>query len=129
MARRLKDNPLSDRMAELIARRFATLAEPVRIRLLDTLRELEEASVQEIADAVGITHANASKHLNLLYGEAILGRRKEKTKTLYRIADPGVFRLCDDVCGGIEQSFRELGAAFESPAPRRRTRTAAGRAT
>ena len=112
-------------MAELIARRFATLGEPVRIRILDTLRELEEASVQEIADAVGITHANASKHLNLLYGEAIVGRRKDKTRTLYRIADPGVFRLCDDVCGGIEQNLRELGAAFEAPAPRRRSRTSA----
>ncbi len=128
MTSHLKTHPISERMAELIAKRFGALAEPVRIRMLDTLRELQEASVQEIANAVGITHANASKHLNLLYAEGIVGRRKDKTRTLYRIADPGIFRLCDDVCGGIEQSFRELGAVFESPAPPRRSRKTPARA-
>lgn len=128
MTPELKAHPVSDRMAELIAKRFAALAEPVRIRMLDALRELEEASVRELADTVGITHANASKHLNLLYAEGIVGRRKDKTSTLYRIADPGIFRICDDVCGGIEQSFRELGAVFEPPAPRTRSRRNSTRA-
>ena len=115
-------------MAELIARRFAALSEPVRIRMLDTLRQLEEASVSELAQALGMTHGNASKHLNLLYAEGIVGRRKQKTSTLYRISDPGVFRLCDDVCGGIEQSFREIGTALEQAPARRRPRGVAARA-
>jgi DNA-binding transcriptional ArsR family regulator len=109
-------------MAELIADRFSALAEPVRIRLLDSLRELGEASVRELADKVGITHANASKHLNLLHAEGIVGRRKDKTRTLYRIADPGIFQLCDDVCGGIERRLRELDSVLEPSPPPRRSR-------
>jgi len=95
-------------MVDLIAERFAVLAEPLRIKILDLLREREEASVQEVADALGATHANVSRHLNLLYRAAIVGRRKDGVHVRYRIADPGVFRLCEDVCGGIAQRHRQL---------------------
>jgi DNA-binding transcriptional ArsR family regulator len=128
MTPRIK-HPISEPMAELIANRFSALSEPVRIRLLDSLRERAEASVQELADAVDASHANASKHLNLLHAEGMVARRKEKTKTLYRIADPGVFRLCEDVCGGIERRLRELDSVLEGPSSpprsRRRSRQAA----
>jgi ArsR family transcriptional regulator len=125
MAQKPTGHPLSDRMAELVAKRFAALAEPIRIRMLDTLREQEEASVSDLAEIVGTTHANASKHLNLLYAEGIVARRKDKTKTLYRIADPAMFKLCDAVCDGLEQKFRELGEVFEPPRSSRRAVRAA----
>ena len=103
-------------MAGEIARRFALLSEPMRIRIIDTLRERGEASVQEIADALGATHANVSKHLNILLAAGIVDRRKSGTKAIYRVADEGVFRLCEDVCGGIAERARTLGALFEPAA-------------
>jgi ArsR family transcriptional regulator len=113
-------HPLSPETAALIARRFAALAEPMRLRILDTLREVDEASVQELTDVLGTSQQNVSKHLGLLYTERILSRRKEKTRTLYRIADPGVLRLCEEVCGGLEQELGELGALLSGdPAPDR----------
>ena len=102
-------HPLPPEVAELIARRFGALSEPMRLRILDLLREAEEASVQEITDALGTSQQNVSKHLSLLYAEGILTRRKEKTRSLYRIADPGVLRLCEEVCGGLEQQHEEMG--------------------
>lgn len=105
-------HPLSAEAAELVARRFAVLAEPMRLRLLDSLREAGELSVQELAEALGATHGNVSRHLNLLYAEGIVGRRKEKTRVLYRIADQTVFDLCEQVCGGIERQLEARGAAF-----------------
>ncbi len=104
------DHPLSDTVVELIARRFAVLAEPMRIKLLDHLRERQEASVLEIAGALGATHANVSRHLNVLHRAGIVGRRKAGTKVMYRITDPGVFRLCQEVCGGLAEHHRELDA-------------------
>lgn len=112
MESRLK-HPLPDELVQLIARRFAVLAEPMRIKILDLLRGRDESSVQELADALGTSHANVSKHLNVLHGAAIVGRRKQGTRVLYRLVDPGVLRLCEDVCGGIEEQARELGALFE----------------
>jgi DNA-binding transcriptional ArsR family regulator len=52
-------HPLSDELAELIARRFHLLAEPTRIKLLDRLR-VGEASVHELAAQVGTTSRSIS---------------------------------------------------------------------
>lgn len=106
-------HPLSDEVVDLIAARFAVLAEPMRIKVLDHLRVAGEASVQEVATAVRANYANVSRHLNVLQRAAVVERRKAGTKTIYRIADPAVFRLCEEVCGGLEERHRELGAVLK----------------
>jgi DNA-binding transcriptional ArsR family regulator len=99
--------PLPDDLAELIARRFRVLGEPMRIKLLERLRE-GEASVNELSEAVEASQQNVSKHLALLAEVGILGRRKEGTYVYYRIVDKGVFALCDQVCGSVQQQLRAL---------------------
>ena len=49
--------PLPDPLVELIARRFRVLGEPMRIRLLDRLRD-GEATVLELTDALGASQQN-----------------------------------------------------------------------
>ena len=109
-------HPLPSDFAELIARRFAALGEPMRVRLLDQLNERGEASVQELAEALGASHANVSKHLNVLYHQSIVGRRKAGTRALYWIADDSVLRLCDEVCGAVRSQLRELAELVEPAA-------------
>ena len=58
-------HPLPDDLVELIARRFAALSEPTRIKLLDGLRE-GEATVLELTELIGTTQQNISKHLGVL---------------------------------------------------------------
>jgi DNA-binding transcriptional ArsR family regulator len=105
-------HPLPDDLVELIARRFRVLGEPMRIRLLDHLRE-GEASVNELAEALDASQQNVSKHLAVLAEVGILGRRKGGTHVYYRIADEGVFALCDQVCGSVEQQVRALNELVE----------------
>jgi DNA-binding transcriptional ArsR family regulator len=100
-------HPLPDPVVELIARRFRVLAEPMRIRILDRLRA-REASVQELADALGASQQNVSKHLAVLHEAGIVARRKAGTYTYYAIADDGVLALCEEVCGGLRRQFSEL---------------------
>jgi DNA-binding transcriptional ArsR family regulator len=102
-------HPLSDDLAELIARRFRVIAEPMRIRILDALRT-GEATVGELTEAVGASQQNVSKHLGVLADAGIVGRRKEGTRVHYRIVDDGVFTLCDHVCSALEQQVRSLSA-------------------
>ena len=45
-------HPLPDDLVDLIARRFRAVGEPMRIRLLDQLRD-GEATVGELSDALG----------------------------------------------------------------------------
>ena len=100
-------HPLPDDLVELIARRFRVLGEPMRIKLLDRLRE-GEASVNELAEALDASQQNVSKHLAVLADVGILGRRKGGTHVYYRIADEGVFALCDQVCGSMQQQLLAL---------------------
>ena len=98
---------LNDVNAALVAERFRTLGEPMRLRLLQALRE-GERSVGELVEEVGAGQANVSKHLQLLHRMGFVQRRKEGTTALYRIADPNVFRLCELVCGGMRRQVAEF---------------------
>ena len=51
------DGSFPDGVVELIARRFRLLSEPMRIRLLDRLRD-GEATVHELADELGAAEQN-----------------------------------------------------------------------
>ena len=57
--------PMSPDALALIARRFAVLAEPMRLRLLHALFE-GERSVNDLVAETGGTQANVSRHLQTL---------------------------------------------------------------
>ncbi len=109
---RMMRSPLNPDAAELIARRFRALADPTRLRIIDLLRNRDEASVGEIADQVGGSQQNVSKHLSALLAEGFVARRKQGTSSLYRIADPGVHEICEGVSAGIASQLTELGAVI-----------------
>jgi DNA-binding transcriptional ArsR family regulator len=100
-------HPLPDDLVELIARRFRVIGEPMRIRLLDRLRD-GEATVGELSEALSASQQNISKHLAVLADVGILGRRKEGNHVYYRVVDEGVYALCEAVCGSVQQQLRSL---------------------
>ena len=105
-------HPLPDDLVELIARRFRVIGEPMRIRLLDRLRD-GEASVSELAETLDASQQNVSKHLSVLADSGIVGRRKAGNHVYYRIVDEAVFALCDQVCGSVHEQLRALSALVE----------------
>lgn len=100
-------HPLPDDLADLIARRFRVIGEPMRIRLLDRLRE-GEATVGQLSEALGASQQNMSKHLVVLADAGILARRKDGNRVYYRVVDEGVFSLCELVCGSVERQLQTL---------------------
>jgi len=102
-------HPLPEDLAELIARRFRAIGEPLRVRLLDLLRD-GELSVNELADQLDAGQQNVSKHLAVLADAGMLARRKQGTHVYYRIADEGVFALCEQVCGSLQSQLSTLAA-------------------
>jgi DNA-binding transcriptional ArsR family regulator len=100
-------HPLPAPLVELIAERFRVLGEPMRIRLLDALREAP-ATVGDLQQATGASQQNVSKHLGLLLRSGLVSRSKEGNFSLSAIADEGVFELCEQVCGGLRRHLDEL---------------------
>ena len=84
---------MSDKMVALVARRFRTLGEPYRLRILHKLQK-GESSVSDITLSLAGNQPNVSKHLQVLYDTGLVGRRREGTSILYAISDPMVFKLC-----------------------------------
>lgn len=105
-------HPVPEDLVELIARRFRAIGEPMRIRLLDHLRD-GEATVGDLSDAVGASQQNVSKHLAVLADAGVLGRRKEGNHVYYRIVDEGVLTLCENVCGSLQQQLKTLTALVD----------------
>ena len=102
-------HPLPADLAELIARRFHVLSDPLRVRILDLLRD-GELSVGAIAEQLQAGQQNVSKHLNVLTDAGILCRRKDGTRVFYGISDDGVFDLCEQVCGSLQAQLSTLTA-------------------
>jgi DNA-binding transcriptional ArsR family regulator len=111
--------PIPDELASLIAERFRVIGDPLRIRLLDRLRD-GSATVGELHAALGGSQQNASKHLGILHRAGILSRTKEGTAVRYAIADPSVFAICEIVCGGLRQQLDELDAVLGGTVEERR---------
>ena len=105
-------HPLPEPLIELVAQRFRVLGEPMRIKLLDRLRE-GDATVGELQEALDASQQNVSKHLGVLHAAGMVSRTKDGNHTRYSISDPSVFELCDQVCGGVRRQLQELEAILE----------------
>ena len=88
-------------LVEEVARRFALLADPTRLRILDVLLEREDITVSELAGVVGEAPPNVSQHLSRLLAADIVGRRRDGRTVRYSVADPTIRPLCDLVCEAI----------------------------
>ena len=104
-------HPLPDFVVERVARRFRTLGDPIRIRLLERMRA-GEASMAELVMLSETTPQNVSKHLGVLVQNGVVVRRKQGTASYYRVADEAVFALCEQVCESIEREFDTLGTTL-----------------
>jgi len=105
--------PLPEPLIELVAQRFRVLGEPMRIKLLDRLRE-GDATVGELQEALGASQQNVSKHLGILHAAGMVSRTKDGNHTRYSISDPSVFELCDQVCGGVRRQLQDLEAILQA---------------
>lgn len=73
-----------------------TLANPIRLAILHTLRNGEK-SVNELTDILGISQSNLSQHLALMRQIGILKTRKQGTSIYYSVTNPKINMACDMV--------------------------------
>ncbi len=99
---------------ELVARRFAVLADPLRLKLVHALFDGEK-SVTELVAATGGSQTNVSRDLHLLTDAHVVARRKDGLRVYYSLVDPTIFALCQLVCAGLETALAGQVAAFTPP--------------
>ena len=111
MAKAKKDPAMTEEALGRVARRFAVLSEPMRLRLLHALFDGEKP-VNALVEETGGTQANVSRHLQTLAEAGLLARRKEGLQVFYSIADPSIFTLCELVCGSLEKQHAAKAEIF-----------------
>ena len=96
-----------------LAEYFSILGEPMRLRLLNLLRE-EEKCVQDLVEATATSQANVSKHLKVMVQAGILSRRSEGTQAYYKVEDELIFELCNLVCDRLAHRIEQQASKFRA---------------
>ena len=91
---------MTDEMMRAVADQFRALAEPVRLKLLQTLRKGPK-NVTELSEAAATSHANASKHLLVLANAGFVTRTQDGTSTRYALADDTTEQFCQVMCDRV----------------------------
>lgn len=73
---------------------FKALAHPLRIAVLDALRD-GELGVNELSNLLQVEQSTLSQQLAVLRGRSIVAGRKEGLNVYYSVRDRAVFRLLD----------------------------------
>jgi DNA-binding transcriptional ArsR family regulator len=73
---------------------FRVLGHPVRVRILELLRE-RERSVGDLQAALEIDSSGTSQHLGALRKAGLVEGRKDGTSVFYRVKDPRTFQLLE----------------------------------
>lgn len=102
---------LNEATIQMVAERFAVLAEPMRLRLIHALFQGEK-SVHGLVEETGGTQTNVSRHLQTLLHAGMLARRKEGLQVFYSLADPSIGPLCELVCGSLKDQLAARVAAL-----------------
>lgn len=84
----------ADRLRQFKAEFFKALAHPVRISILEHLRN-GPRSVGELQELTGVAGSSVSQQLAVLRGRGIVVPERAGTTVRYHAADPAIYALLD----------------------------------
>lgn len=113
------DHPIYVLKAEF----FRILGHPVRVRILELLRE-GERTVGDLQGQLGLDSSGTSQHLGALRKQGLLESRREGTSVYYRVRDPRLFQLLEVARQILSSNLADTQALLdglrETPPPRAR---------
>ena len=119
---------MRQQLSEFKADFFKALAHPLRISILDALRD-GELTVNEISQRFDVEQANASQQLAVLRNRNIVITRKEGANVYYSVSDKSIFKLLDAAkeifnhhLVGVRSMLEEIHAVTPTKAARRSQR-------
>lgn len=66
--------------------------------------------MKDVVENIGLTQANISRHLNILFRAGVVERRREGNSVFYRVIDPNFVDICRTV--SITVASRDMSEAF-----------------
>lgn len=98
---------LNEPMITEVSRLFRALGDGPRLRLLGILLEASHPLSQKaLAEAAGMSQANASKHLIILASTGLVTREPHGNQVLFSPLSPLVTEVCQKVCDHVTQRIK-----------------------
>jgi len=116
---------IAEGLMSKVAERFAVLGQVVRLRLVEQLAA-GAATPQELADALGLSQQNVSKHLQILHRSGLVTRRPDGANVFYALKDESTVKLLEDVVGSVALHLREMSELASGVPDDRRAETLGG---
>lgn len=88
------------------------LSNAKRLELLDLLAQ-RESSVEDLAEALGLSIASASQHLQVLKAAKLVEVRREGTYAYYRLGNKEVYALVESLRNLTQQRLSEVEVILE----------------
>jgi ArsR family transcriptional regulator, arsenate/arsenite/antimonite-responsive transcriptional repressor len=102
------------RLRELKADFFKSLAHPLRIHVLELLRD-GPANVGRLQEMTGVPASSLSQQLTFLRSRGILNAERHGNVVVYAIAEPDVLRLLDDARAILAAQVSDQADVLSSP--------------
>ncbi|BDU77341.1 ArsR/SmtB family transcription factor [Mesoterricola sediminis] len=91
-----------------VSKLFAALGDESRLRILKVLVDAGRPMAQgAVAEAAGLSQANASKHLIHLARVGLVNREPSGNQVLFTPVTPLVPEVCDLVCGFVARRIQD----------------------
>jgi ArsR family transcriptional regulator, arsenate/arsenite/antimonite-responsive transcriptional repressor len=98
--------PMSLKARQATAERLRILGKEKSIALIEILAG-GEATVQELADRIGVSHQNASHHLSLLREAGVVARRIDGPTSIYALEDWAAWWIIKQVSGLVDEKLAD----------------------
>jgi len=97
----------NEKLIKLKAKIFKALADPIRLKIMEFLRD-EEKCVCEIIPYIGIAQPLVSRHLKILRNAGLVRVRKEGNRRYYSVTDPRIFEVIDAIASDLALSLSKI---------------------
>jgi DNA-binding transcriptional ArsR family regulator len=102
--------PSAPAATDLVAKYFRGLGDPIRLRILELLRDEGELSVGDVVSRLGLPQPKVSNHLACLRWCGFIEARREGRTVYNRISDARVLAMLDLAQALLADNARHVAA-------------------
>lgn len=97
---------MDEKILSMKAEILKLLAQPTRLKILETLRNGEKC-ICEIIPAINGEQSNVSRHISLMEKAHLVSTRKEGVRVIVKVKDPEIFEILDRVRAILKKQMKE----------------------
>ncbi|MGB9627132.1 MAG: ArsR/SmtB family transcription factor [Thermodesulfobacteriota bacterium] len=97
---------MKERVLKMKAEILKALAQPTRLKILESLRNGEKC-ICEICPLINGEQSNVSRHISLMQKNHLVTTRKDGVRVMVNVTNPKVFEILDKVSAILKHQMKE----------------------